>query len=881
MKTTPRTIPQRQGSALLVVVLLTGVMAIIIGSLLKWGLTEKEINEGYIRHLDAQNAAESVVEFGVGQLAYRWEAQTNFNEDDLAPSQAPLSLTSKFNNMFNVTNRDYDTDLVGGVIELGSLYIHPNDPANEDDPHKGKLVSVKSVQVYGRASVTDTTKDKTSNAYAVQTLQLRDAPLFSHAVFYNMDLEFHPGPSMVMNGPVHANGDIWLEAINSLTFEGNITATGDFRYGYMLTDTVTQTGNVRINNGRGGYASPYKGSGSKSSGESYWDSDTPTDDFIAEGYNDWREFSKNHWGGNLQDAAHDVPNLNPVGFNDYVRDNPETAAVDDDLNYGYAIIEPPQPAEDPTEPGFKNPAHKGVGEKEKFSHKAGLIIKVHYSPDGVNQHDGSPLPAHAVQLKSRPYQNNPYSTAWDDAADFDRNGDGNPDTADDFKTNYYVSFNKVKRADPHNNNSAITNSQGLYVRTTDSQNYQIFKDDTSDDIVYRDDGGSFYRKDINGDYIPDTIGGTYSAVVETVEELQIEPVEIDLTDQHEVPAQHTAGIPLLQYEFDQMFAAYEYDESGGDPESSFYDPRRGSGIDAVEINLEMFQRQLEGYDGDTFTKSDGTSSYTPSNEYNGLVYVEFPTDPTPPGPDGIVKSLQKSPRTNDAELGLLLTNASDVPNPSYNQAAGRDEGFTLATNNALYIKGDLNADGDPATGSNTGSDDPANPDPPVAVVADAVMPLSNSFLFENTREGLNSGQRNSSFTEFNAAIIQGLRPTDKEGSGDISGGNHNFPRFLEKWTNVEFRYRGSMVALFESEVAPQGTDTAFYSPPIRNWGFYDQFGAGNFPPGTPNVRSYRKFNFRFMTKAEWESEIINEVYDPWLAAGIITQDEYDEAIANL
>ena len=78
--------------------------------------------------------------------------------------------------------------------------------------------------------------------------------------------------------------------------------------------------------------------------------------------------------------------------------------------------------------------------------------------------------------------------------------------------------------------------------------------------------------------------------------------------------------------------------------------------------------------------------------------------------------------------------------------------------------------------------------------------------------------------------------------GAISGGAHNFPRFLEYWSS-ELTIRGSLVALFESEVhrLSMPTDSGhYYNPPTRDWGFNENFRNGNYPPGTPNTRTYRR-----------------------------------------
>ena len=827
------------GMALLTVIIFTTAIALIVGSLLEWGVQDQEINSRHFVLLDARNAAESATELAVGVLTYRWESKASVPEDDLStyPLEDEVAFKNELDDYF--PDSRYSIDAKGGSVTQGRYYVHPDDPAHEDDPHKGKLVTIQSVTILAKAEVDDPVLSDPVTAYARQTLQVRDAPLFSHAVFYNMDLEFHPGPKMVMNGPVHANGDIWAQAIKRLTFTSNLTATGDFRYGYMLnadqSNPVTQSGRVYINDGKGGQASPYRGSGGRGNITSYWDSQSPASYFESEGYLNWGDFSMNRWNGNLQDASHEVPVLNPIGYRDYVRDNPATSTLDDDLNYAYALIEPN--ITEPTGPtGGRNPVHKGQGEKEKFAYKAGLVVKLHYSDDGTTTSDGTPLPDDAVRIHERiPLPEServnsddpldPWST-WNNWWEhYDATGSTDPD-APGIKgpaSDYYVSFWKVDRDDAHN--LETTNLQSTEVQAVDS------------------DGN------------PKT-DGEGNPVMETIETVREIPLKTDLS-------------PLWRdLYFHDLFAVHPYEEdSDGDPETSMYDHRRRTGVDLLELNYGRLRTFLEDDDAyGLFSSGSSTvpeeNKYYPEDDFNGVLYVEFPTDPKSvpdhddyeERPDRVVSSIRESPRDDDVEMGLILTNAARIPDPAYNKASGRDEGFTLATNNTIYVKGHYNADGNPDTGSNTAADDASswNPNPPAALVGDAVMPLSTHFGFLGTdRRSADA----SGFTEFNAAIIQGLRPTDKEGDGNISGGNHNFPRFLEDWGGVEFRYRGSMVALFESEIATQGTNTAYYSPPIRNWGFYELFGSGVFPPGTPNVRSFRKTNFRFLTKTEYEQQL--------------------------
>ncbi|MBA2667276.1 MAG: hypothetical protein H0U69_09625 [Trueperaceae bacterium] len=47
--------------------------------------------------------------------------------------------------------------------------------------------------------------------------------MFQFAAFYDKDLEILPGPSMTLNGRVHANGDLYLNAENTLSINGQVT----------------------------------------------------------------------------------------------------------------------------------------------------------------------------------------------------------------------------------------------------------------------------------------------------------------------------------------------------------------------------------------------------------------------------------------------------------------------------------------------------------------------------------------------------------------------------------------------------------------------------------------------------------------------------------
>ena len=77
------------------------------------------------------------------------------------------------------------------------------------------------------------------------TLQLRFksrlVPLFQFAAFYDKDLEILPGPAMTFSGPVHTNGDLYLNANTSLGIQGQVTTAKNLYRGRKNDGTCTST----------------------------------------------------------------------------------------------------------------------------------------------------------------------------------------------------------------------------------------------------------------------------------------------------------------------------------------------------------------------------------------------------------------------------------------------------------------------------------------------------------------------------------------------------------------------------------------------------------------------------------------------------------------
>jgi len=125
-------------------------------------------------------------------------------------------------------------------------------------------------------------------------------------------------------------------------------------------------------------------------------------------------------------------------------------------------------------------------------------------------------------------------------------------------------------------------------------------------------------------------------------------------------------------------------------------------------------------------------------------------------------------------------------------------GLTIATDNPCYIEGHYN----------TISKKPAS------VLCDAFNVFSVNWDDANASKPIN--KRIAHATTVNTCVVAGNTVTT---SGHYNGGAENLIRLHEKWVGHELTYRGSLVCLWESEIADGDFDTDCYVEAHRDWGF--------------------------------------------------------------
>lgn len=254
--------------------------------------------------------------------------------------------------------------------------------------------------------------------------------------------------------------------------------------------------------------------------------------------------------------------------------------------------------------------------------------------------------------------------------------------------------------------------------------------------------------------------------------------------------------------------------------------------------------------------------------------INTQTNPPNPFTNRIVNCFvtARKNRVTGARHALKLVNGTlgNVPVRLVPNADGTRGGFTVASENPVYVQGDYNSSAADPTWLSSTAAEPAHS--AAAVIADTVTLLSNQWqdagvigaanrvgsLLYPTDATQGTKNRQAVSTYYRVAIAAGKNITfphpnfDNTSYFGTDGGLHNFLRFLENWNpstgQQTLNYKGSLVSLFYSTYNT-GTfkccNYAVYEPPVRNYKFDPLFTQPqNLPPGTPMFRDINNLSYR-------------------------------------
>src|SRR5204862_420791 len=96
--------------------------------------------------------------------------------------------------------------------------------------YAGLMAWVCPVDIISNARFTTTLMSNAIGAVG-QSVQLANIPIFQFAMFSSGDMEVSCGQPFQVTGKVHANGNIYVEPDNALTFQSDVRAVSDVIFG--------------------------------------------------------------------------------------------------------------------------------------------------------------------------------------------------------------------------------------------------------------------------------------------------------------------------------------------------------------------------------------------------------------------------------------------------------------------------------------------------------------------------------------------------------------------------------------------------------------------------------------------------------------------------
>lgn len=247
----------------------------------------------------------------------------------------------------------------------------------------------------------------------------------------------------------------------------------------------------------------------------------------------------------------------------------------------------------------------------------------------------------------------------------------------------------------------------------------------------------------------------------------------------------------------------------------FYDYREGKTVQAVELDVSKFNLWV------TNTMQTNCGGY-----YNNLcMFDKGSTHPI----DGIY-IYNSVPETGSTLPAVRLVNGQTLPSSA---------GLTVVTPFPMYVKGDYNVRTNATTGGNDLAANATSHTYPAALMADSITILSSSWndTIYTSSYGLSS--RSPAQTTINAAMLEGIVPSNPAIRGNYSGGVENFMRLEENWSGVKLWYNGAIVVLFYSQYATNSWSYgSYYDAPTREWAFDANFEQElKLPPMTPQAKA--------------------------------------------
>ena len=282
--------------------------------------------------------------------------------------------------------------------------------------------------------------------------------------------------------------------------------------------------------------------------------------------------------------------------------------------------------------------------------------------------------------------------------------------------------------------------------------------------------------------------------------------------------------------------------------------------------------------GSTTISPTGT---TPSGTWSSIISSVSADNPafvrlTPTqAQDNSVVIFRRALRLVNGTLGNLPPLSAANPATGSSCSGGTAGGFTVVSENPIYVQGDYNATSLPTSAPGGFNDAFPLCHVPASVMGDAVTLLSNAWQ-PGAQSGYTSGdyndfanpdnpncpsQRCATTSYYRMAVMAGKTIPFPAYSGTTAllswgaldtgtdGGVHNFLRYIEDWSNsgVSVNYDGSLASFYFSQQATgiyKCCNNVYNAPGARNYTFDTDFqNIEKLPPGVPRFTDVNALSY--------------------------------------
>ena len=280
--------------------------------------------------------------------------------------------------------------------------------------------------------------------------------------------------------------------------------------------------------------------------------------------------------------------------------------------------------------------------------------------------------------------------------------------------------------------------------------------------------------------------------------------------------------------------------------------------------------------GSTTISPTGT---TPSGTWSSIINSVSSSNPafvrlTPTqAQDNSVIIFRRALRLVNGTLGNLPPVSAGNPTTGSSCSGGTAGGFTVVSENPIYVQGDYNATSLPTSAPNGFNDAFPLCHVPASVMGDAVTLLSNAWQ-PGAQSGYTSGdandfanpdnpncpsQRCATNTYYRMAVMAGKTIPFPAYSGTSAllswgavdtgtdGGVHNFLRYIEDWGSANLNYDGSLASFYFSRQATgiyKCCNNVYNAPSARNYTFDTDFqNIEKLPPGVPRFTDVNALSY--------------------------------------